>query len=47
MSKAEVDDLQEQTKLCTDTAVMYQRYISEVEFGEAGGGGEGVGKNGG
>ena len=29
MSKAEVDDLQRQNMLCTDTAAMYQRYISE------------------
>ena len=29
MSKAEVDDLLRQNKLCTDTAAMYQRYISE------------------
>ena len=31
MSKAEVDDLLRENKLCTDTAAMYVRYVSEFE----------------
>ena len=31
MSKAEVDGLLRENKLCTDTAAMYERYISEFE----------------
>lgn len=31
MSKAEVDDLRRKNKLCTDTAALYERYISEFE----------------
>ena len=31
MSKAEVDDLLRNDKLCTDTAALYERYISEFE----------------
>jgi 8-oxo-dGTP pyrophosphatase MutT (NUDIX family) len=31
MSKAEVDDLLRENKLCTDTAALYERYVSELE----------------
>jgi ADP-ribose pyrophosphatase YjhB (NUDIX family) len=31
MSKAEVDDLLRENKLCADTAALYERYISELE----------------
>jgi hypothetical protein len=31
MSKAEVDDLLRENKLCTDTAALYERYVSEFE----------------
>jgi ADP-ribose pyrophosphatase YjhB (NUDIX family) len=31
MSKAEVDDLLREDKLCTDTAALYERYVSEFE----------------
>jgi 8-oxo-dGTP pyrophosphatase MutT (NUDIX family) len=39
MSKAEVDDLRRENKLCTDTAALYERYVAELEFGEVGGDG--------
>jgi 8-oxo-dGTP pyrophosphatase MutT (NUDIX family) len=32
MSKAEVDDLLRESKLCTDTAALYERYVSEFEY---------------
>ena len=31
MSKAEVDGLLRENKLCTDTAALYERYVSEFE----------------
>jgi len=31
MSKAKVDDLLRENKLCTDTAALYERYVSEFE----------------
>ena len=31
MSKAKVDDLHRENKLCTDTAALYERYVSEFE----------------
>ena len=30
-SKAKVDDLVRENKLCTDTAALYERYVSEFE----------------
>lgn len=31
MNEAEVDDLLRENKLCTDTAALYERYVSEFE----------------